>query len=53
MIELSIYETTTNPQCSLGMVDAKPAYLDDNYWIDISLVPSSIGIREIVQRLRN
>ena len=29
----------------------KTAYIDDKYWIDMNLVPSSVGIYEIVQGL--
>lgn len=35
---LAFDEVTNDPRCLLGMIDAKPAYLDDGYWKNIYLV---------------
>ena len=40
IITLSFDDTTNNPRCSLTMIDAKPAYLDDSYWVDMYLSES-------------
>ena len=34
---LTFDEVTNNPRCSLTMIDAKPAYLDGSYWVDMYL----------------
>ena len=37
IVTLSFDEVTNDPRCSLTMIDAKPAYLDDSYWVDMYL----------------
>jgi len=38
MMILAFDEDTNDPRCSLRMIDAKPAYLDDLYWKRMYLV---------------
>ena len=38
MMILAFDEVTNDPRCSLGMIDAKPAYLDDVYWKHMYLI---------------
>ena len=37
IMTLTFDNVTNNPRCSLTMIDAKPAYLDDSYWVDMYL----------------
>ena len=49
MIILSFDETTNDPKCVLCMLDAKPAYLEDEYWVNMYVCDSTVGVSQLIE----